>query len=265
MSPPQRVAAGSAFSISTTGSGQAVLYIVGPGQALRRNVQLGEAVSFPAGVLFHAGRYLVILAGPSTHTREMDVTPADQPHSLSFLAKPSRLPVGLQNGISGTAYVFDAYRNLVTTPLPVSFALSDQGGGASQTQTVTTRNGVAWTRMNSAAKEGSAKFVAQTNGVSGTRVIEEVPGSPCGLTMHATAAAGDKVDLQTTPVRDCAGNAVPDGTIVTFTETYKGEQSTADVPIKKGIAQVVMPAHIGARISVASGVVAGNEIRWGGR
>ncbi len=263
MSLPQTVTAGSAFSIPTTGSGPAVLTIVGPGQVLQRKVQLGQAASFPAGVLYNAGRYLAILTGPSTSTGQLDVVPAAQPETLSFMAKPSRLPVGLHNGISGTAYVFDAYHNLITTPMPVAFELLNHSATV-QARTVTTRNGVAWTEMDSATKEGTAKFLARVNGLTSARVIEEVPGDPCGLTMSARPA-GQKVELQTTPVRDCSGNAVPDGTIVTFTESYNGTQSTVDVPIKQGVARVGMPAMNGASISVASGVVAGNEIRWGGR
>ena len=50
--------------------------------------------------------------------------------------------------------------------------------------------------------------------------------------------------------------------MVTFTETYDGAESTVDVPLKRGIAQVEMPSHSGAMISVASGVVLGNQIRW---
>jgi hypothetical protein len=261
MSLPQSVTAGSAFSIPTTGSGKAVLYIAGPGQALKRDVQLGEAASFPAGVLYNAGRYVAILVEPtSTETGEFEVAPAAQPETLSFLAKPSRLPVGLHNGISGAVYVFDAYHNLITTPMPVSFELSNLAGTV-QARTITTRNGVAWTEMDSAAKEGAAKFLARADGVSSTRVIDEVPGDPCRLTMSAQPA-GRKVELETAPVRDCSGNPVPDGTIVTFTETYNGTQSTVDVPLKQGVARVAMPAYNGARISVASGVVAGNEIGW---
>jgi hypothetical protein len=228
-------------------------------------VRLGETASFDAGDLYNAGRYLAILvAVSSSTTRQFDVVPAAQPEAISFLAKPSRLPVGLHNGISGAAYVFDAYHNLITTPKPVSFELSNQGSTV-QAQTVTTRNGVAWTEMNSAEKQGSAKFLARVDGVSITRVIQEVPGNPCGLTMSAHPD-GQKVDLQTTPVRDCSGNPVPDGTIVTFTETYNGTQSTVDAPLKEGIARAEMPYYKGATISVASGVVAGNEIRWeGGR
>ena len=263
MSLPPSVIAGSAFTIPTTGSGKAVIYIVGPDQALRRDVQLGAAASFDAGDLYNAGRYLAILvAGSSSITREFDVVHAAQPEALSFLAKPSRLPVGLHNGISGAAYVFDAYHNLITTPIPVSFELSTQGSTV-QAQTVTTRNGVAWTEMNSAEKQGSAKFLARAGDVSSTRVIQEVPGNPCGLTMSARPV-GQRVELETVPVRDCSGNPVPDGTIVTFTESYNGMQSTVDAPLKQGVARAEMPSYKGATISVASGVVAGNEIRWGG-
>lgn len=266
MSLPQSVTAGSAFSIPTTGSGKAAISIVGPGQALRRDVQLGEAATFPAGVLYNAGRYLAILTtASSTSSGEFDVVPAAQPETLSFLAKPSRLSVSLHDGISGTVYVFDPYHNLITTPMPISFDLSTASGTA-QTRTVTTRNGVAWTEMDSGGKEGVAKFVARINvsgGVSSERIIDEVPGNPCALTISARPD-GQKLELQTAPIRDCSGNPVPDGTIVTFTETYGGMQSTADVPIKQGIARVEMPNRSGATISVASGVVAGNEIRWGG-
>jgi hypothetical protein len=35
------------------------------------------------------------------------------------------------------------------------------------------------------------------------------------------------------------------------------------VPLKRGVAKVEMPAYPGANISVASGVVLGNQIHWG--
>src|ERR1700735_4591958 len=83
---PKTVEAGSAFSIQSTGSGDATLYIVGPGQVLRRSVQLGETTSFAPGDLHNAGHYLVALAGPSsTQTGAFDVTAAHQPATLSFL------------------------------------------------------------------------------------------------------------------------------------------------------------------------------------
>ena len=259
---PGTVQAGSAFSIQSTGSGKGVLYIVGPGQIVRRNVQLGETTFFASGDLHNAGHYLAVLVGESwTENGAFDVTAASQPAALSFLAKPSRLPVNLHDGISGVVYVFDTFQNLVLVPTQISFQLSVVAG-TGQTRTVTTRNGVAWTKMDSAAKEGAAQFVARTGSVSDTRVIQQVPGDPCRLTMNAHPS-GQRLVLETAPVRDCSGNAVPDGTIVTFTEAYNGGEATVDVPVKRGVARTEMPAHNGAKISVATGVVMGNEIRWG--
>jgi hypothetical protein len=261
MSLPRTVQAGGAFSIQSTGSGKAVLYIVGPAQVIRRDVQLGEATYFPSGSLYNAGHYLVVLAsGSSTDHGWFDVAPANKPANLSFLAKPSRLPIGLHNGISGTLYIFDVYHNLITKPTPVSFKLAIPSAAVQQ-RTVTSSQGEATTEMDSGTKEGFAKFEAQVAGVSSTRVVEQVPGTPCGLTMSARPA-GKQIELQTNPLRDCSGNAVPDGTIVTFTENYGDTHSTADVPLKQGIAQVDLPAHPGATITVASGVVLGNEIHW---
>ena len=261
MSLPKTVEAGNPFSIQITGSGKAVLYIVGPGQVLRRDVQLGQKTTFPAGSLYNAGRYLAILVqASSTDDGSFDVVPASQPADLSFLAKPSRLPVGIHSAISGTVYVFDAYRNLIIAPTPVSFELAGPSGTVQQ-RTVVTRYGSAWTALDSTAREGVDRFAARVGGISSTRVVEQVPGDPCRLSMRVRPV-GQQLEVETDPVRDCGGNAVPDGTIVTFTENYGGTQSTVDVPLKHGIARVEMPAHSGARISVASGVVLGNEIHW---
>jgi hypothetical protein len=235
---------------------------VGPGQVLKRDVQLGQPIAIAAGDLDTAGSYLAVLTGgSSTETGEFDVAPATKPASLSFLAKPSRLPVGLQNGISGAVYVFDAFQNLITAPTPVSFQLSIPSESV-QSRTVESHLGAAWTEMNSGAKDGNARFVAQAGSISATRVIQQVPGDPCGLKMNAKKVGGE-IDLETDPLRDCGGNAVTDGTIVTFTESWKGGQTTVDVPVKHGIAEAAVPAYSGARISVATGVVMGNEIRWG--
>lgn len=260
---PPAVVAGSAFSVPTNGSGKASLYIVGPGQALRRDVQAGQPAVVDAGQLVAAGHYVVIVTDErGTSTGQIDVIPAIKPATLGFLAKPSRLPVGLHNGISGAVYVFDAYHNLILTPMSASLELSLANGGG-QVRTVNTRNGLAWATMDSASKEGSARFVARVGDVTSTRVIQEVPGDPCGISISARPN-GTKVEVQTAPVRDCSGNAVPDGTVVTFLETYNNSQSAVDVPLKQGIAKVDLPSHPGAKISVASGVVAGNEISWAG-
>ena len=237
------------------------MYIIGPDQVLKRDVQLGETTHFPAGSLYNAGHYIVILAQASgVETGSFDVAPASAPANLSFLAKPSRLPVSRHDGITGAAYVFDAYGNLIVAPMPVSFELTSPSG-AVEKNLVTTRDGAAWTEMDSTGQQGNDKFVARAGEVSSARVIRQVPGDPCGLKMRAQQS-GQELELETDPVRDCSGNAVPDGTIVTFTETYAGGQSTVDVPLKRDIAEVKMPARRGATFSVASGVALGNQIGW---
>ena len=262
---PAKVEAGTAFSVPTSSSGAATLYIVGPGDALERKVQLGEEISFGTDDLHNAGHYLAVLtSGSSSQVAQFDVIASHQPASLSFLAKPSRLPVNRENGISGVAYIFDIFGNLVMKPEDVAFQLADATGGA-QSRNAISHDGVAFVQMNSATKAGAAQFQAKLDSVHATRVVEQVPGDPCSIRMTAHPGAGQRVVLQTDPVRDCNGNPVPDGTIVSFTETYEGRVSTVDVPLKRGVAQTELPAENGALISAAAGVVLGNEIRWSGR
>jgi hypothetical protein len=260
---PETVEAGSSSSATTAGSGAAVLYIVGPGGAFQRKVQLGETISFGPDDLHNAGHYVALLvAGSSSRTAQFDVVPSRPPAAMSFLAKPSRLPVNQTGGISGVVYVFDAFRNLVLEPQQVAFELSS-AGGSTQARTITTTNGVAWVKMNSAAQAGAAQFLASVGSVRERRVVQQVAGDPCTLRISARESK-QRILLETEPVRDCNGNPVPDGTIVTFTETYGGGQATVDVPLKRGIARTEMPARRGALISAATGVVMGNEIRWNG-
>ena len=258
---PKAVEAGTAFSVATTGSGMGTLYIVGPGGALKRSVRLGETVSFARGDITCAGRFTAFLIGPDgAEMADFDVVPTRQPSATSFLAKPSRLAVNLPNGISGVVYVFDVFGNLMVDPLQVAFQLS-VASSAAQTRVVQTQNGVAWIKMNSAAKAGPAQFQATAGGVTDKRIIQQVPGDPCNLRMSARRS-GDRIALETEPVRDCSGNPVPDGTVITFTEAYQGTESTVDEPLKRGVARTDLPAHDGAVISVATGVVMGNEIHW---
>ncbi len=261
---PKSIAAGNGFSIQTSGSGKATLYIVGPNQVLKREVELGQPVPFASGTLHNAGHYLVILkTDGSVDKRELDVTAASNASELTFLARPSRLPVGLHDGITGAVYVFDAYKNLITVPASVSFELTNPAGAA-QTRVVQTHNGAAFTAMDSTQQQGADKFTARLGDVTNTRIVGQVPGDPCGIKMSAKPS-GQQIQLVTEPLRDCSGNAVPDGTIVTFTETYDGAETTVDVPLKRGIAQVDMPVHHGALLTAASGVVLGNQIRWEGQ
>ena len=145
----------------------------------------------------------------------------------------------------------------------MKFELAVQGAQP-QTRTVETKQGVAWTRMDSDRKAGAAQFVASVGDIEVRRVVQQVAADPCNLRFKASRDKNG-ILVETDPVRDCAGNPVPDGTIVTFTESDPaGGKSTIDARIKRGVARAELPEAKQATISVASGVAAGNEIEWRG-
>lgn len=257
---PTSVTAGQGASIQTTGSGKAALLLVGPGTSLKKEVSLGEAVSYTGEELKFAGRYLAILDGQSKGTFYVE---SGETAKVNFLARPSRVPVARPDVISGVAFVFDRHNNLVTKPAPVKFNLSVKDS-ASLDRTVESRDGIAWIKTASASREGAAQFVASSGSASTRRVVQLVASEPCSIRMKVQRVKNELV-VETDPIRDCSGNAVPDGTIVTFIQTGGGKgRSTVDARIKRGIARATLPVVPGSTITVASGVVLGNEVRWGG-
>jgi hypothetical protein len=254
---PATVTAGSGLSIPSSGSGSATLYLVGPGTAVKRQVQLGQDVQLSSNELQNAGRYDVTIGDDSA---SFYVT-AGPVNSIAFLARPSRVPAATPNVISGTAFVFDRYQNLVLQPEPIKFELTVDGQTTSRTET--SKGGVAYAKLDSSKKEGPAQFVASSGNVSVRRVVQQVASDPCSIRMTAEGSK-NAILVRTDPIHDCSGNAVPDGTIVTFTETDPKGKSTVDARIRQGVAQAQLPLSSDATISVASGVVVGNEIQWRG-
>jgi hypothetical protein len=250
---PTKAVAGSEISLPTSASG--TMYLFGPGTAMKKDVKSGEDLKFTAK---NAGRYTVILNGEAS---TFDVAPGAV-DDAAFLARPSRVPAAKADVISGTVFLFDQQKNLVLAPTPVKFNLS-VAGGATQSRDVQSKNGVAYIRMGSGRQAGAAQFVASANGKEVKRVVQQTASDPCNLRMHAQPSKNGLI-VETDPIKDCAGNPVPDGTIVTFTAVDRNGRSTVDARIKKGIARAELPRMQDARLSVAAGVVVGNEIRWGG-
>ncbi|HET8668821.1 MAG TPA: hypothetical protein VFM10_12630 [Terriglobales bacterium] len=262
LSVPKQVVAGDDLTIRTSGSGDATLIIVGPGHASREKVRLGDTVTLKASDISNAGRYIAVLKSSEGNSSTDFFVTAGAPASISFLAQPSRVPAARPQAIGGTAFVLDRDDNLVTKPMQVKFELAVPGTAAA-TSTSTTKDGIAWVRMNSGKREGPAQFVASIGDISTRRVVQQVAADPCNLRMRAQRDK-NAILVETDPVRDCSGNAVPDGTIVTFTQVDDQGKTTVDARIKRGVAKAELPAASKATISVASGVVVGNEIRWGG-
>jgi len=259
---PQTAVAGQALSIGTTGNGDATFYLVGPGATLKRKIRLGEEVQVKGEELRSAGRWVAIVRGSGGPQSQVFYVKPDKPAILNFSARPSRVPVARPNSVSGVAFIFDKFHNLILDPTPVKFSLSV--GGSSASHTINSKEGVAYINSSSAPKAGAAQFVASVDDVSVNRVVEQVASDPCNLRMHVIQREKDQIIVQTDPIRDCTGNAVPDGTIVTFTQTDSTGRSVVDARIKKGVARAQLPASNNATIAVAAGVVLGNELHVGG-
>lgn len=251
---PATAPAGQELKITGTGSG--TLYLFGPASAIKREVSAGE-VALTAEELKDAGRYTLVIGGDHA---SFFVTAA-KPESLAFIARPSRVPAARPDVISGTVFVFDKHQNLVVTPTPVKFDIAVENNKLSRT--VESKNGVAWVRLPSASRAGAAQFTASISDNEVRRVVQLTASDPCNINMKASPSKNGIV-VETAPIKDCSGNPVPDGTIVTFSSVDSNGKSTVDARIKKGIAKAELPASNNALISVASGVVVGNEIRWGG-
>jgi hypothetical protein len=257
---PAHATAHTQITIGTQGVGNTTLYLIGPIARMKRAVRLGDNVQFTANEMRAAGLYTVILDGEGAGISRTFIVSPGEPRKLSFLAQPSRVPADAKDVISGTVFLRDADDNLVLAPVTVTFDLAMTGAG-DVVRTVETRDGVAWSRIDSSRRAGNAQFTASAGGARVSRVVQLVAGEPCDLRFHVQPGNGGLL-AQTEPVRDCAGNAVPDGTMVSFTEQDLRGTSTVDAAVKRGVAQAFLPGAPQATLTVAAGVVSGNEIRW---
>jgi hypothetical protein len=262
LQPPPSVTAGSPFAIATSGRGSATFYLVGPNHVAKRMVELGQEIAIPGQDVTASGSYQAVACGSEGCVSTAFKVLPSAPAHLTFLLHPSRVPVSTPNAVNGTALVSDRFHNTVIAPAKVDFRLSL--AGESSTRSVQTVRGVAWFEMGSRPKQGALQVVASLGDTTEPRVIQQVASEACGLRMTA-APAGRLVKLETDPIRDCAGNPLPDGTIVSFTKTDNAGRSTVDTPIKKDKAIAQFEVSGPARISVACGVVVGNEVSLGGR
>jgi hypothetical protein len=259
---PAQTGAGAAITISTSGSGEATFYLVGPASASKQKVQAGSQVSIDGDQLDNAGRYVAILCASDGCTSTSFFVNPGAANRLGMLVHPSRVPVGKANGISTVAFVFDNFHNLVLKPQPVKFSILPKDG-KSVSVSRDSENGVAWVRISSASKEGPTKIGAEIGHADEVRVVQQIAAEACNLRIKSSREKNAFI-VETDPVRDCAGNSVPDGTVVSFTKMDSSGKTTVDVPIKRGIAKVQMPVEGRARITVASGVVTGNELEVAG-
>lgn len=260
---PTGAVAGNAATIGADGSGTATLYLVGPSGAVKRDIQLGPEINLPAKDLQTSGRYVSVVCSGSCSSASFFVAPAN-PVNITFLVHPSRAPVAQNDAISGVALTFDEFHNLVVKPASVQFQLSSKGS-APTSRTAETHDGIAWFRTSSGKSAGPLQVTASmSNDVVTRRVVQEVASDPCNLRIKGERTTKGIV-VETEPVRDCSGNPVPDGTVVTFTAKNGDQTSSVDAPVKQDVARATILAKGSVVVSAASGVAMGNELRIGGR
>ena len=259
---PANVVAGSDFAIASSNQG-GTFYLIGPSQASKRELQGGSEISVAGDEIKSSGIYTALLcSGDGCASTDFYVKPA-APARLSLLVHPSRVRVAEPNAISAVALVFDKFRNLAIEPATIEFHAA-AGESRAVSQSRPTSDGISWIRLTSGKQEGPITVGASIGSTKESRVVRQVASDACNLRIKPEWTSG-KFYVSTDPVRDCSGNAVPDGTVVSFTKTDRNGKTTVDAPVKRGIARVQMPVDGNARIFVASGVVTGNELNVTGK
>lgn len=260
---PSNAVAGAPASIGTSGSGSATFYLVGPKTSIKRDIELGKDVSLSAKEIQAAGRYTVVVCSSGCSGSSFFISPG-KPVDLTFIVHPSRVPVAENAAISGVALTLDENHNLVSAASSVNFQLGAKGENV-MSRSVQTHDGIAWFRTNSGKSAGPLQIAASlSNDVNTRRVVQQVASIPCNLRIKGERTPKGIV-VETDPVRDCSGNPVPDGTVVTFTAKGGDRISSVDAPVKQDVARATILAKGPVVISAASGVAMGNELRVGGK
>lgn len=259
---PPTAHAGDAIAITSSGTGPGIFYLIGPGHVAKRQFRAGETIQIGSNEMQSAGTYQALACQEQECATATFYVAPTRGAELIFLVHPSRVPVAENKVISAVVVVLDRFQNLVLEPDNVVFRATSKALTVSSLSQRTV-NGVVWTRLSSGPNEGTVEISASASELSERRVVQQVAADPCHLRASAVKS-GDRIVLRTDPVRDCRGNPVHDGTIVTFTKVDRLGRSTVDAPIKRGVARTEMGFGGPATISVACGVVVGNDIRIGG-
>src|SRR5688572_14569416 len=134
---PKKVVAGEATELKTSGSGKATIYLVGPAGTISREIELGQPVRLEPEETRAAGRYIAVVRSGGTTSSSVFYVSAAKPAKVNFVARPSRVPASRPGAISGVAFVFDEFDNVVLQPTKVTFDLALSSGPAAS-RSVTT-------------------------------------------------------------------------------------------------------------------------------
>src|SRR5881227_2557492 len=80
---PDKAVAGQGVAIGTSGSGEATLYVVGPGTAIKRQIKLGDDVQLKGEELRNSGYYQIAIKGGADVSKSCTSHPP-QPRRSTF-------------------------------------------------------------------------------------------------------------------------------------------------------------------------------------
>ncbi len=188
-------------------------------------------------------------------TTQVTFTP-DVPANVALVAVPSTLPVG--NLSTLTATVTDQFGNPVANGTPVSFTTDF---GTLSGSSATTVNGVATATLSSTLP-GVATVTATVGSLSATTQVTFTLGAPANVTLSAnptTLLVGNSSTLTAT-VTDQYGNAVADGTVVSFA-TSLGNVSPISATTVNGVATATLSSTAAGVATVTATVDSLNATR----
>lgn len=161
------------------------------------------------------------------------------PISISLSADPAQIPADGVSTSTITALVLDPFEEPITQTIPITFETTS---GQVMPPVTWVVNGTAVTHL-SGTQAGAALITARAANASGGTTVLLVSGLPALLTMSVTPAQMPVGGLAAVVVQvaDAFGNAVADGTLVTFAPTI-GSTAPSVVGTTNGTAQMTLNA-----------------------
>lgn len=214
---------GQAVTVVAQGSYGAGVY--------QTTINAGKAALLLPGEATKRSGALTLLATAGTARAEMvvEVLPGPPVDPVMPLVGPRSIIADGKHWTMAIAVPFDRYGNPVAENTPVEFQILHPGDNL-ETITVSTTNLLAWQRVWSTTAAGRTTVAVSAQGAHGPdATFLEVPDWPTSFGLSATPSSAPAdgrqfLSLRSTVIRDRFGNAMVDGTLVTFVAEMAGSE-----------------------------------------
>jgi hypothetical protein len=219
----------------------------------------------------HSGLVTVIAGtGSQQGQASFKIEPGPAVGSIPVRIGPRSVPANGQSETMLVAFPTDEWGNPVPADTAVTVrvehpgpAAADQSGKQEVIKT-TAANLLAWTKLKSGTAAGQTRVAVMAGQAhSPEKVFREIPGPPVTFTVNAaqTDAPADGrqlIELTTSQITDRFGNAMLDGTSMTFLATAAdGSRRSIPATVIDGVARAVFQAPVKPVEVVVQAVLAG--------